>query len=206
MEVDPEIAIGLCQESHGRLLAAVSSLDDTRVRSPSRLPGWSVGHVLTHLARNADGHARRLEGALEGRETARYPGGEEQRDREIEEGAGRPAAEMIADLRRTSERLEGVWLRSSAAGWPNASLLAGDRFPTSGSPARRLREVEMHHVDLGLGYTPAAWPDGYVEWELQASLERLPRRFADGGDARRFLAWLTGRAGWPEGMQLLPWL
>ena len=52
----------------------------------------------------------------------------------------------------------------------------------------------------------AGWPDQYVEWELAASLERLPSRLGGGTEARRFLAWLTGRADWPEGLKLAPWL
>ncbi|MGH9105508.1 MAG: maleylpyruvate isomerase N-terminal domain-containing protein [Acidimicrobiales bacterium] len=47
-------------------MVTAERLTDERVRAPSRLPGWSVGHVLAHLARNAEGYARRLEGALEG--------------------------------------------------------------------------------------------------------------------------------------------
>ena len=29
-------------------------------------------------------------------------------------------------------------------------------------PWARLREVEVHHVDLGAGYTPADWPDAFA--------------------------------------------
>ncbi len=206
MELDPSMAIDLCQAAHRRLFVTAASLDDVGARSPSQLPGWTRGHVLTHLARSAEGHVRRLEAALEGREVARYPGGDDQRAREIEEGAGRPVQDLVAELRRASQRLELVWARSATAGWPNSTLLAQDRFPTSGSPARRLREVEVHHVDLALGYTTHEWPEDYVEWELGMSLARLPDRFLDADDARRFLAWLTGRAGWPEGLQLTPWL
>ena len=33
---------------------AAAELDPGQVAGPSRLPGWSRGHVLSHLARNAD--------------------------------------------------------------------------------------------------------------------------------------------------------
>ena len=36
-----------------RFLDATDRLDSTRAASPSLLPGWTVGHVLTHVARNA---------------------------------------------------------------------------------------------------------------------------------------------------------
>jgi maleylpyruvate isomerase len=206
VEARTQEAIEWSKAAHGRLLAGIAAIDDAVARRPSLLPRWSVGHVLTHVARNADGHTRRLEGALEGREVARYPGGSEQREREIEEGAGRLASELIADVRASASRLEEAWERSELAGWPNADLLAADRFPTTDSPIRRLREVEVHHVDLGLGYAPANWPDHYVEWELPVTLARLPDRFQNEGDVRRLLAWLIGRSPIPEGLELKPWL
>lgn len=70
----------------------VAGLSDDDMRSASALPGWSLGHVLTHLARNADAHARRLAGALVGQDVPKYGPGQDQRAGEIESGAGRPAA------------------------------------------------------------------------------------------------------------------
>lgn len=206
MEPSTGDAIALATAAHRRLFESLESLDDPVARRPSRLPGWSVGHVLTHLARNADGHVGRLEGALEGREVPRYPGGPEQRDADIEAGAGRPAAELVADVRASAARLEETWARCEQAGWPNADLLAGDGFPATGSPLRRLREVEVHHVDLGLGYEPSDWPAEYVDWELTVSLPRLPGRLPGQEGSRRFLAWLIGRGGWPDDLRLRPWL
>jgi len=202
----PDEAIAWCQAAHVRLLATASTIDDSIARQPSRLPGWTVGHVLTHLARSADGHVRRLEGALRGEEVARYPGGPEQRSQEIEAGAGRPAETLIHDLVDSARRLEDTWTRCQAAGWPNADLLAGDRFPTDESPLRRLREVEVHHVDLGLGYEASDWPEEYVRWELPKALAGLPPRLSDPRDSRRLLAWLIGRSPRPEGLELGPWL
>jgi uncharacterized protein (TIGR03083 family) len=115
------------------------------------LPGWSVGDVLAHLARNAEGHARRLEAALAGQDLPRYPGGPAQRDAGIAAGAGHSAAELAADLAGTARALEEAWARSAAAGWPHAELRGHDSWPTTASPSRRLREVEVHHADLGPG-------------------------------------------------------
>jgi maleylpyruvate isomerase len=202
---EPEAAIGVCRAAHQRLLATAAGIDDRTVRRPSRLPGWSVGHVLSHLARNADGHVRRLEGALRAEEVARYPGGNVEREREIEEGASRTAAELLADLTTSAKRLEDTWDRSREAGWPNAGLLASDTWPTSASPLRRLREVEVHHVDLGLGYEASDWPEDYVRWDLPLMLEGLPDRLSGADDARRLLASLFGRAPWPERLELGSW-
>lgn len=206
MALEPADAITLCAAAHHRLDATLERLDDGTARGPSLLPEWSVGHVLTHIARNADGHVRRLEGALRGEEVPRYPGGPEQRERDIQAGAARHAAELARDIRESTGRLEQTWARCVAAGWPHADLLASDSYPTTASPSRRFREVEVHHVDLGMGYEPANWPDEYLEWELEMSLPRLPQRFAEPAGARQFLAWLIGRTEWPEGLHLKPWM
>lgn len=196
-------AMQLCIEAHNRLVERISGLTDDEARRPSLLPGWTVGHVLTHIARNADGHALRLSGALRGEEVARYPGGSEERDRAIEEGSGRTARELADDVAASNARLEEVWRASEAAGWPGTELMAGDKWRTVDSPLRRLREVEIHHYDLGLGYSAAEWPDEYSAWELERALEGLPGRL-DGDQARQLLLWLIGRTPMPS-IELGPW-
>jgi maleylpyruvate isomerase len=205
LNLDPAQAIGLCRTAHARLRATAGRLTDEQAGSPSRLPGWTVGHVLTHVARNADGHTRRLEGALRGEDVPRYPGGPAQRDDEINEGALRPAADILADLDGSQRRLELVWDRSLAAGWPHCDLLGDDHWPTTASPVRRLREVEVHHVDLGQGYEPSDWPEDYVAWELRALLATVPSRVHRPEDLRALVAWLSGRRPVPPQIQLDPW-
>lgn len=77
LEENPERASQLCREAQQRLMLRVSGLGDGDVRSPSQLPGWTVGHVLAHLARNADAHARRLTGSLAGLDVPKYENGPE---------------------------------------------------------------------------------------------------------------------------------
>ena len=67
-------------------------------------------------------------------------------------------------------------------------------LPAEELPFRRLREVEVHHVDLGLGYSPAEWPAAYVDRELARSPPRLQAR-ADGAP---LAAWLLGRGPAPD--------
>ncbi|MFG1879257.1 maleylpyruvate isomerase N-terminal domain-containing protein [Sphaerisporangium sp. NPDC049003] len=54
---------------------------------PSLLAGWARGHVLTHVARNADGHINFLTWARTGVYTPQYPT-PCAREAEIAEGAG----------------------------------------------------------------------------------------------------------------------
>ena len=98
-----------------------------------------------------------------------------------------------------------MWGESVAAGWPNRHLLGSDQWETTASPARRLREVEIHHVDLGLGYEPSDWPEAYVTSDLPLVLATVPRRARRPEDARDLLAWATGRGPVPSHVQLWPW-
>ncbi|HTW99570.1 MAG TPA: maleylpyruvate isomerase N-terminal domain-containing protein, partial [Acidimicrobiales bacterium] len=187
-----------CSSAHRVLLQRLSGLDEATARRPSLLPGWTVGHVLTHLARNADGIVRWIEGTLAGTTVPRYAGGREQRDREIEIGAGRPAPELVDDLWRASARLEQVWQRAVMAGWPDVDPRPTDApWLPAESPWRRLVEVEIHHSDMGLGYHAGEWSDALVDWMLPMRLERLETQISDGAQRRRLLTWLVGRADAP---------
>ena len=53
-----------CAAAHVSLLRTVNGLTDADVRRDSLLPGWSVGHVLNHLRRNAEGFTAMLRAAL----------------------------------------------------------------------------------------------------------------------------------------------
>ncbi|HEV3353003.1 MAG TPA: maleylpyruvate isomerase N-terminal domain-containing protein, partial [Acidimicrobiales bacterium] len=79
-------------DAHRRLIERIRDLSDDEARKPSLLPDWSVGHVLTHLARNADSHVRRADAAVAGVVVDQYPGGYDSRAAEIEAGASRPAS------------------------------------------------------------------------------------------------------------------
>ena len=190
--------------AHRRLEDIVVTLDDDAVPRPSRLPEWTVGHVLTHLARNAESHVRMLNGALAGQPVEQYPGGPEQRASDIERGAGRPAAEIRADLLEMDAALEATWARMTPEAWAGHGLSRGREWPCARLPFHRWREVEIHCVDLGLGYSPLDWPEGYVARELPRALATLPDRLGPPARAE-LLAWLFGRIPQPSGIDLAPW-
>lgn len=193
-----------CTGAHRRLEATVASIDDEGARRPSLLPGWTVGHVMTHLARNAESHARMLAGALAGRAVEQYPGGDEQRSRDIEAGASRPADELRADVHATDAALEATWERMTPAAWSGHGLARGLVWPCRSLPFHRWREVELHHVDLGLGYSPLDWPEQYVARELPLALATVPERLTAQARAA-VLAGLVGRADQPTVMEVTPW-
>lgn len=205
LDGDPQRASELCREAHERLLDGVAQLTDADARAASLLPGWTIGHVLTHLARNADSHARRISGALDGLDLPKYAGGSTQREAEIEAGSGRSADELLADLEASETQLELVFDRYAAAGAPNGHFLGGSHYGVSACPAHRLREIEMHHVDLGVGYTSADWPEEYVAWDLPTLLAGVPERLTSSDDRRTFMAWLSGRGALDPETKLAPW-
>jgi maleylpyruvate isomerase len=183
--VDTEITLALAQlgESTDRLLATADALTDAQAAALSRLPGWTRGHVLTHLARNADGFRNLLTWAGTGNETPMYPS-EEARARDVEEGAGRSAAEIAADVQVSAAALAAAAQGLPAPAWDALVARRGVRFPAREIPSRRLAELEIHHVDLDAGYRPADWPASFVA----ANLVRVARDFAGRADAPALLA------------------
>ena len=111
--VVPETDIVRVADAHERFLDAVRELSDAHVRRASLLPGWTVGHVLTHVARNADSHVRRAEAAVRGDVVDQYDGGYAGREADIEAGAGRSAAELLDDVRRSAAAVDAAWRAAS---------------------------------------------------------------------------------------------
>ncbi|NHU84814.1 maleylpyruvate isomerase family mycothiol-dependent enzyme [Kocuria sp. JC486] len=205
LEAQPNVAAELCLSAQARVLSSVERLSDHEVAEPSALPSWSRAHVITHLARNADGHRRRLNGALAGVDTPRYANGSLQRNQEIEVGAHRSADELVTDLAQSQELLANTLRQCMEADWTNAEYMATDTYPVRGCPARRLRELEMHHVDLDTGYTPMDWPSIYVDWDLANLLNTVSNRMPERLQRQSFLAWLSGRGDIDPRWALRPW-
>lgn len=150
-------------------LESVADLDPGR---PSALPGWSIGHVLTHVARNADSHREMLDGRPQYVDA-------EARDGAIEEGSSRSIDVIIDDVRTSSDALASAWGASLGAedvarNWSgSATTLSGAR-PLAVLPLLRWREVEIHRLDLGIGYRLADLDRHYLRCDLRM-LEMLWR-------------------------------
>jgi maleylpyruvate isomerase len=174
--------ISQVRSSTARFLEALRELrlTDEAVRRPSLLPGWSRAHVLTHVARNADALCRAAEGALRGSPTEMYPDGAAHRDSDIEAGAGRDAEALVADVADSAERLHAVWSTMTDAAWDETTVTRTGSVPTWRTVAMRWREVEIHWVDLDLGYGPGDWPATFIAPLLPSLLERLDPRLPAG--------------------------
>ncbi|MFE3635766.1 maleylpyruvate isomerase family mycothiol-dependent enzyme [Streptomyces cellostaticus] len=175
------------REATERLLTAAAKLDNASVAEPSRLPGWTRGHVLAHLARNADA----LVNVLEGRPMYESA---EARDADIERDALRPLDAQLADVRESAADLQRA--SDVPADWTRTVELRNGVTDTAARlPFRRWVEVDLHHVDLGIGYELEDLPAEFTERETGFLADRFAghpdvpaTRITDGTRT-----WRTGR-------------
>ena len=197
-----------------RLEAAASTLDDAQLRGPSLLPGWSVAHVLAHVARNADSHVRRALAAARGEIVEQYAGGREGREREIERTSRASATDLRRDVHESARHLDETWRATPDGAWDMVTRDVGGRErPLRDLPGRRWQELEVHLVDIDVGPTHEDWTDDFVRVFLPRLRAGMPARLSPGVSApdthglgeRQELAWLYGRLA-PEGLPMLtPW-
>ena len=209
MSTELDTVLAGCRAAHRRLCDALERVDaDVVLGAPTALPGWTVGHLLTHLARNADSFTGLFAAATRGEVGVQYPGGLAQRNGDIEAGSARPAAVVVADVGRSIAELEQAWDDATPQVWAATGETVLGATPLDETPARRWREVVVHLHDLALGLglasDPAGWPDDFVRIDLRRmtmmwasrrpmGLTELPPAALAAPPSLR-LAWLLGRA------------
>ena len=231
--IGPDISLDWASRGQALFEQAATGLDD--MSGSSRLPGWTRGHVITHVARNADGLVRLLNWARTGIETPMYPS-VEARAADIEAGAGRTAIEQLDDLRRAGAAFAETAKQLSAGHWQTIVATRHGPIPSSTIPWLRAREVWLHLVDLGTGIEIDVLPEEVATAlvrDVAGSMDaRVPARievrisggarviFGPGaghpvpvsGSVQELAGWLTGRSRGhrltaPEGLPELPsWL
>jgi len=213
-----------------RLLATAATLDEAAVRAPSQLPGWTRGHVLAHIARNADSYVNLLTWARTGVETPMYPS-REARAADIAASADHPPERLRAELTATAADLDSALAALTPEQWQAQVRSAlGRPLPAAQVPWMRIREVWLHAVDLDAGADMADVPDGVVDLLLDEVTTTLSaadgcpaatlaptdrdRSLRLGGAAGPVVAapaatlvgWLTGRTTLPDAPKPPPWL
>ncbi|MET9569838.1 maleylpyruvate isomerase family mycothiol-dependent enzyme [Streptomyces virginiae] len=180
------------REATDRLLTAVAKMDNGALAEESHLPGWTRGHILAHLARNADA----LVNIFEGRPM--YESGET-RDADIARDAGRSLEEHLTDLGDSAARFLATtehdqdWSRT-------VELRNGVTDLAANVPFRRWVEVDLHHVDLNIGYELSDLPEEFTDREITFLADRwtgrpeVPATALATADGR---TWRTGSAGDP---------
>lgn len=202
-------------EATARLLGDTIGISDPQWGEPSLLPGWSRGHVATHLARNAD-TMRQLTAAVQERgPDVGYPSAQERSD-SVEAGAGRNGLELQIDLDTSAGALKAAW--DKVTDWGIEVTLYGRAWPLSILPLIRLHEVILHHIDLDCGFGADDVDPSAARWLLDWALTRLEkatrlprvrissdsgvvgaigagaRELAVSGADARLWVWLCGRA------------
>lgn len=181
--------------STDRFLATAQTLSETDVSAPSGLPGWSRGHVLAHVARNADGLGNLVDWAATGVETPMYAS-REARAAAIDADAGRSAAEHLRDLLTSAAAL-----RTRLGALPVTAedvvlrMVSGAEVEAWEIVLLRIREVEIHHVDLAAGYRVDDWSDEFA----RRSLDQVAAGFAGRDDVPFGRLCAPDGASWPVG-------
>ena len=148
-----------------RLLDDARTIAEADLRAPSLLPGWTRAHVLAHVARGADAMRNLLTGARSGQDRPAYASAQA-READIERGAVIRAEHLIADLAGSAMALRAIVKQLPDEAWPVLVRVPGSApFPAAGVLTWRLVEVELHHCDLGIGYSPADWPAAFATME-----------------------------------------
>jgi maleylpyruvate isomerase len=161
-----------------QLYEVVADLDPITVRGASLLPGWSRGHLITHLARNADALVNLLTWAKTGVEHPAYAS-KADRDADIEEGSTRPLQLLRADLDAACQRFAAASRDLPGSAWEaEIANVQGKPMLAHQVPWLRLREVWFHLVDLDRGVGFADLPDEWVE----AFVDSVAGQFADHPD------------------------
>jgi maleylpyruvate isomerase len=172
-----ELASDMLGEASARVVRTVDGFHGDDWTAPSLLPDWTRAHVVAHLALNAEAMARALHGLVadeEGVARTMYDS-DDQRARDIDELAHQDPSEVRADL------LAGVSLLQEAidavpdSQWETRveRTPGGRSMRAAAFPGMRWRELEIHHVDLAAGYTPAEWAPAFAEHLLDAMAKRV---------------------------------
>lgn len=195
-----------------RLRALLPTLTDEALRAPSALPGWTRGHVLTHIEGVGLALARQARYALRGAQVDLYDGGRPARDAAIEAGHGRPAAQLSSALEEALDEIEASWSAVEPTDWTRPVRHRDGTLETAAQAW--WRELEIHTADALLGPTPRDWTLPFCAHLITYLSPRLPHghrvtltatdnddswTFGEGrpvtvtGPAADLAAWLAGR-------------
>lgn len=155
------------------LVRTVDGLAEEAYADGSLLPDWSRGHVVAHLALNAEGLAGVLHGAHLGRPPAMYAS-PEARDSDIAELAAVAPAELRDRLLASTTQFSDALVAMHDEDWTGRfeRTPGGPEFSLRSLPLMRVREVEIHHADLDAGYSPADWPADFCALLLESMTRR----------------------------------
>ncbi len=144
-------------DAEAALAAHIADRGEQWASAPSVLPGWTRAHVVAHLAGNARGMVNLTLWAASGTPTPMYPSTEE-RASEIERLARFGWADLRAELAAASTALtEALGRLTEPVAERHLRLGSGAPVNVCDLASARIREIEIHRVDLADDYRASDW-------------------------------------------------
>ena len=170
------LAQDLLGGSASRLVRTVDGFHGPDWSAPSLLPGWSRAHVVAHLALNAEALTRVLHGLVADAESplSMYDS-DEKRNLDILDLAEARPGEIRARLMAGTTIFQDAIDAVPDGTWETRieRTPGGRAIRIAAFPGMRLREIEIHHVDLDAGYRTRDWSPAFSEHALDAMTRRL---------------------------------
>jgi maleylpyruvate isomerase len=174
---DRRLTLDLIGDSVHRVTRTVDAFHGDDWRTPSLLPGWSRAHVVAHLALNAEGMARALHGLVADEQDGSSPmyDSDEKRDSDIDHLSAAHHHEIRDRLLGSTTVLHDAFAAVPEVAWDGRvdRTPGGRSMRVASLPSMRLRELEIHHVDLGVAYTTGDWSETFSVLLLDAMTKRL---------------------------------
>ncbi len=220
---EPDLDLDDLKQAELRLARTVDGLHRDDWAVPSLLPDWTRAHVVAHLALNGEALGNILRGEVDHEPVPQYES-QEQRDADIAELAEAEPAELRERLLGSLTTFTEAVLALPEEAWEGRFARtrgADPTLPLRPIPMMRMREIEIHHADLGCGYSADDWAQPFAELVIDGMVKRLDPeqgfRIApldtatswdvDGvgddplvvtGPVRQVAWWLTGREPSPQ--------
>ena len=180
MEPTPAEVAAAVAVRHRELEELIDDLDESDLRAPSSLPGWSRLTILCHLRYGAEATLAITEGARRGERVAFYPDGRaDQRPWTLEPRPGEAPFDVVREARRAANRLDETWAAFGPTDWDVVAVEPDDNpdlgpISLGALALLRLTEVEVHGTDLAVGATD--WSPAFVAAVLPMRIRWLPAR------------------------------
>lgn len=166
MTMNPEVpaVFDLMTEASQRLVRTVDGLSEEQLSDHSLLTGWTRAHVAAHLALNALALEGVLNGVAANNPVPMYPS-QDVRNQDIEDLAAAGPSEVRSQTLRSVSCFAAAAedFPQDKAEEPVERVPGGTTFPAGAALSMRWREVEIHHADLGAGYSHHDWPLEFAE-------------------------------------------
>jgi maleylpyruvate isomerase len=166
-------------EGHEYFLSCLKNISDRELDEPSRLPGWTGRHLLSHVGHNARALARLAHWAATGEQTPMYAT-TSARAEEIDIGARWPAGQLRDFVVAEQDLLTDALSRISGGRWRIPVRTAqGRTVPASAIGWLRSREVWIHARDLPSGGDFTDFPEAFLDALIDDALARRATQSLD---------------------------